>query len=144
LLGALHKTRRGRRIAAEPDIDAAHRVILDAELAADLRRHNRAACNEVAVKPQTPIASPRISWFPAVLGGATPALIVANCDIKTQPRRPPANSPGLSAGARRDLQAANVLKHTPRAIAMGVYVVRALVRLRKLLASNTAARPQAR
>jgi hypothetical protein len=35
------------------------------------------------------------------------------------------------------IQAANVL-NSPRAIAMGVYVVRAFVRLRDLLASNTA------
>jgi hypothetical protein len=35
------------------------------------------------------------------------------------------------------IQAANVL-NSPRAIAMGVYVVRAFVRLRELLASNTA------
>jgi len=35
------------------------------------------------------------------------------------------------------IQAANVL-NSPRAIAMGVYVVRAFVRLRKLVASNTA------
>ena len=35
------------------------------------------------------------------------------------------------------IQAANVL-NSPRAIAMGVYVVRAFVRLRDLLASNAA------
>jgi hypothetical protein len=35
------------------------------------------------------------------------------------------------------IQAANVL-NSPRAIAMGVYVVRAFVRLRDLLTSNTA------
>jgi hypothetical protein len=35
------------------------------------------------------------------------------------------------------IQAANVL-NSPRAIAMGVYVVRAFVQLRELLASNTA------
>jgi hypothetical protein len=35
------------------------------------------------------------------------------------------------------IQAANVL-NSPRAIAMGVYVVRAFVRLREFLASNTA------
>jgi len=53
----------------------------------------------------------------------------------------------LGRGGRRKLpwaftehgaiQAANVLNF-PRAIAMGVYVVRAFVRLRELLASNTA------
>jgi hypothetical protein len=43
----------------------------------------------------------------------------------------------LSATEHGAIQAANVL-NSPRAIAMGVFVVRAFVRLRELLASNTA------
>ncbi len=58
---------------------------------------------------------------------------IVKCDIKTRARRPPQTT--LAFTEHGAIQAANVL-NSPRAIAMGVYVVRALVQLRELLASN--------
>jgi hypothetical protein len=64
------------------------------------------------------------------------AFKVANCDLEERPRTEH-QVPTYAFTEHGAIQAANVL-NSPRAIAMGVYVVRAFVQLRELLASNTA------
>jgi len=108
-----------------------HRVILDADLAAIYRvttgRLNEAVKRNAERFPED---------FMFRLSATEHAALISQ--IATSK---------LGRGGRRKLpwaftehgaiQAANVL-NSPRAIAMGVYVVRAFVRLRELLASNTA------
>jgi hypothetical protein len=73
------------------------------------------------------------------------AIIENHWELRHSLKMRPQKSPSQGRGGRRKLpwaftehgaiQAANVL-NSPRAIAMGVYVVRAFVQLRELLSSN--------
>jgi ORF6N domain len=128
---------RAKPLAAVGDITRSitvlrgHRVILDAELAAiygvTTGRLNEAVKRNAERFPED---------FMFRLSAAEHAALISQIATSKSGR-----------GGRRKLpwaftehgaiQAANVL-NSPRAIAMGVYVVRAFVRLRELLASNTA------
>jgi hypothetical protein len=128
---------RSKTLAAVGDITRSitvlrgHRVILDAELAAiygvTTGRLNEAVKRNAERFPED---------FMFRLSAAEHAALISQIATSKSGR-----------GGRRKLpwaftehgaiQAANVL-NSPRAIAMGVYVVRAFVQLRELLASNTA------
>ena len=106
------------------------RVMIDADLA-ELYGVPTKALNQ-AVKRNASRFPPD---FMFQLNAAEKAEVVTNCDhlskLKFSKSMPYAST---EHGA---IQAANVL-NSPRAIAMGVFVVRAFVRLRELLASNSA------
>lgn len=128
---------RAKALAAVGDITRSitvlrgHRVILDAELAAiygvTTGRLNEAVKRNAERFPED---------FMFRLSAAEHAALISQIATSKSGR-----------GGRRKLpwaftehgaiQAANIL-NSPRAIAMGVYVVRAFVRLRELLASNSA------
>jgi hypothetical protein len=108
-----------------------HRVILDAELAAiygvTTGRLNEAVKRNADRFPED---------FMFRLSSAEHAALISQI-ATSKPSRGGRRKLPWAFTEHGALQAANVL-NSPRAIAMGVYVVRAFVRLRKLLASNTA------
>jgi len=59
---------------------------------------------------------------------------IANCDLEESPRRP-REIPAVCLTEHGAIQAANVL-NSPRAVTMGIHVVRAFVQLRDLLATS--------
>jgi hypothetical protein len=108
-----------------------HRVILDAELAAiygvTTGRLNEAVKRNAERFPED---------FMFRLSAAEHAALISQI-ATSKPSRGGRRKLPWAFTEHGAIQAANVL-NSPRAIAMGVYVVRAFVRLRELLASNTA------
>jgi hypothetical protein len=108
-----------------------HRVILDADLAAiygvTTGRLNEAVKRNAERFPED---------FMFRLSAAEHAALISQF-ATSKPGRGGRRKLPWAFTEHGAIQAANVL-NSPRAIAMGVYVVRAFVRLRELLASNTA------
>ncbi len=108
-----------------------HRVILDADLAAiygvPTGRLNEAVKRNAERFPED---------FMFRLSAAEHAALISQF-ATSKPGRGGRRKLPWAFTEHGAIQAANVL-NSPRAIAMGVYVVRAFVRLRELLASNSA------
>jgi hypothetical protein len=108
------------------------RVILDAELAT-LYGITNEALNQAVKRNAEPFPKDFVFRLTHTDTEAVNRLqFVTGSHKHRDPRFPP-----FAFTEHGAIQAANVL-NSPRAIAMGVYVVRAFVRLRELLASNTA------
>jgi ORF6N domain len=124
------------------------RVLLDSDLAAlygvTTKRLNEQVKRNIDRFPEDFMFSLRAPEWDALRSQiATSKVATGFSDLKSQ--NATANTPRSERGGRRSLpnaftehgaiQAANVL-NSPRAIEMGIYVVRAFVRFRELLSSN--------